>query len=223
MPYFKNNDVNIIFIHIPKTGGTSIEEYFSARFNIPFNNKSLFGFIDNETKSRENMIINSTLQHITYKQMIKYNKVFNIDFHNSKIITVVRNPYERIISDFFFHSLINVNTTKKEVFNLMQKYLVSNNYDNHNLPQYSFIIDYTGKIRSNIHVLHTETLTNDMKKLGYTDFDGVIYKNKSNVNYYDYLNKKSIQIINRFYHFDFILFNYNKLPTKMKIHRKINN
>jgi len=29
MPYFKNNDINLLYIHIPKTGGTSIEHYFS--------------------------------------------------------------------------------------------------------------------------------------------------------------------------------------------------
>jgi hypothetical protein len=31
MPYFKNNDINLLFIHIPKTEGTIIEKY-----NIPF-------------------------------------------------------------------------------------------------------------------------------------------------------------------------------------------
>ena len=42
MPYFKDNNINILFIHIPKTGGSSLEVYFSKKFNIPLNNKSLF-------------------------------------------------------------------------------------------------------------------------------------------------------------------------------------
>lgn len=41
MPYFKNDTINILFIHIPKTGGTSLEEYFSSKFNIKLNKYSL--------------------------------------------------------------------------------------------------------------------------------------------------------------------------------------
>ena len=39
MPYFKNDNVNILFIHIPKTGGSSVETYLSNHFNILLNNK----------------------------------------------------------------------------------------------------------------------------------------------------------------------------------------
>jgi glycyl-tRNA synthetase alpha subunit len=125
MPYFNNDDINILFIHIPKTGGTSVEHYFSSKFNIPLNNKSLFSFIRSKTKSNENIIINSSLQHITYNQIIKYNNVFNINFNNIKILTIVRNPYERVISDLFWQSKININTSKENVFDIMREYLVS--------------------------------------------------------------------------------------------------
>jgi hypothetical protein len=50
-----------------------------------------------------------------------------------------------------------------------------------------------------------------MIALGYIDFN--IYENVNNekVNYYTYLNEKSIKIINDFYYYDFIIFNYNKI------------
>jgi hypothetical protein len=134
MPYFKNEDVNILFIHIPKTGGSSLELYFSLKFNIQLNNKSLFLFIEDKPLLDENMEIKSSLQHITYNQIIKYSKIFNINFENITILTIVRNPYERIMSDLFFFKLITHDDTKETTFNIIKKYVVSDNYDNHNIP-----------------------------------------------------------------------------------------
>ena len=157
MPYFKNNDINVLFIHIPKTGGTSIEVYFSIKYNIELNNNSLFLVIEDERLLNENMKINSSLQHITYNQIVEYSKVFNINFDNIKIITVVRNPYERIVSDLFFFELITIDTTKKEVFNIINKYLVSEIYDNHNIPQHIFVTNNNKEIIQDIHILHLWT------------------------------------------------------------------
>ena len=70
MPYFKNNEVNILLIHIPKTGGTSLELYFSYKYNIPLNNNSLFNFLDNTVKKDNNIVIKSSLQHVTYQTML---------------------------------------------------------------------------------------------------------------------------------------------------------
>lgn len=211
MPYFKNNDINILFIHIPKTGGTSIENYFSSKFNIKLNNESLFLYINKDIQIKNNIIINSSLQHITYKQIIEYNKVFNINFNNIKIITIVRNPYERIISDLFWYKKINVNSSKEEIFNIIELYILSIDYDNHNIPQYTFITNENKELISNIHILHTETLKNDMVNLGYTDFNSYDNIGDKTLNYYNYLNNYSIKLINNFYHYDFILFNYQKI------------
>lgn len=209
MPYFNNKDINLLFIHIPKTGGTSLETYFKLKYNIPLNNNSLWDF-----STDENIKIDSSLQHITYKQMVQNNNILNIDFNNIKIISIVRNPYERIVSDLFYNKLITPRTTQKDVFNIITKYLVSDKYDNHNIPQYKFVTDDNEGIIQNIHILRTESLTNDMINLGYNDFNIFDNVNKNKVNYYKYLNIDSILIINQFYHLDFILFNYNKITFK---------
>jgi len=161
----------------------------------------------------ENIKIKSSLQHITYNQIVKYSKIFNIDFDNIKIITIVRNPYERFVSDLFYFSLITTDSTKEAVFDILHNYLVSDKYDNHNIPQHTFITNDKGEIIENIHILKTESLTNEMKVLGYIDFNIYDNVNINKVNYYNYLNNESIEIINKFYHLDFILFNYNKISV----------
>lgn len=216
MPYFKTSEINILFIHIPKTGGTSVEHYFSKKYNIPLNKKSLYMYFSNEEKIKYDLKITSSLQHITYNQIFEYRKIFDINFDNIKIITIVRNPYERIISDLFYFSKLGlismtVTSSKDEVFNMIKTYISATNLDNHNLPQHVFITIFNEKIIPNIHILHTESLTDDMHKLGYKDFNLHLHTNPEKINYIDYLNSDSIKLINDYYDKDFKLFNYKKI------------
>ncbi len=209
MPYFKKNDTNLLFIHIPKAGGTSLQLYFSEKYNIPLNNKSLYGDFIEKHKLHNN--INTSLQHMKYLTIFEYKDFFGINFDNINIITIVRNPYERIISDLFWSIKISIDTSKDKVFDIIKTYVLSNNLDNHNIPQYLFITDDNKELIPNIKILHTETLQSDMFNLGYTDFSIKENSNKHNVNYYDYLNNDAIQLINDFYDYDFKLFNYEKI------------
>ena len=138
------------------------------------------------------------------------NSVFSIDFNNIQIFTIVRNPYERVISHLFFKNKIQIDTSKKKVLDEIKKFVISTDCDNHNIPQYHFVTDKHGCLIPTIQILKTESLKTDMHKLGYTDFNNFDQCNKNKLNYYDYLNNDSIEIINIFYHLDFILFHYPK-------------
>ena len=79
----------IIFIHIPKTGGTSIENYMNI---LNYNNPIL--------KHGYGTFKNISFQHFTYSD---YNEFLGIHiFKNYFKFSVIRNPYTRIISEYFW-------------------------------------------------------------------------------------------------------------------------
>jgi len=137
--------------------------------------------------------------------------IFSDEITEKETIEKINHSYERMISDLFYFKLININTSKEDTQKTIEEYMNSeSNYDNHKLPQYVFITDENNCLIPNIHILRTETLTNDMIQLGYSDFNIHDNKNENKINCFDYLNEKSIGIINEYYHEDFVLFGYEK-------------
>jgi len=209
MPYYK--DINLLFIHIPKTGGTSLEQYLQKKTR-----QTVYSVFNSSNVLFEKFKLKTpSLQHLTYKEILEYKDMLNVDFDEKlKIITIVRNPYDRIISDLFFNDLINENSTAPQVYEVIQKYIYQDYYDhdNHNKPQYEFLIDDNNSIIPNIAIFKTETLTPDLIKYGYDDFNLNFHSNKKNIKkdkYANYLNNDSIKLINDFYKKDFELFNYD--------------
>lgn len=189
MLYFKNNDVKTLFIHIPKTGGTSVEKYLRNKFN----KDSLLSF-----RFTTNKI--SSARHPIFEEI----KKSNLKLDEIMILSIVRNPYEKIMSNLFYNNLIMKESTKDEVYSIIKDKI--NSY----IPQYKYLTDNNELIK-NLILLRTEYLKSMMIKLGYTDFDLHENSNKNIVNYYDYLNQESINLINEVYSKDFELFGYPKI------------
>ena len=215
MPYFKNENINLLFIHIPKTGGTSIEQYLKKKYLIELKRSSIFGRYNN---FKQKILCNKWIQHLPYKLIFKFNNLFNITTDNLSIFSVVRNPYDRIISAIFFNvKYINPNASKAQIYITLKDILSKRNIDFHFKPMYYFLTDENDNLIDNIKILRTESLNDDMIKYGYSDFDN--WNNKSRVhikkgldyNYTNYLNSDTIKLINTFYEKDFILFNYDMI------------
>lgn len=201
MPYYKEK--KLLFLHIPKTGGQVIEkeigkqcvqtlhsDYINSLLDEPYNKKSL--------------------QHQYYTTLYKYQNRLDISFDNIKIFSVVRNPYDRIISDLFHWEIINKNYTSEQVCDVIKKYYLEKPYlDNHNEAQYKFLVDENGELIKNIKIFKTETLNESNDELNrFLGFDINIKQPNVNKNYSMYLNKESIFLINEYYKKDFELFNY---------------
>jgi len=125
MPIFKKNDLTVFFSHIPKTGGSSIEEYFLQNgFNITLLSGGLYP---------------CSLQHRQYGDKELMMSLGECDINYS--FTIIRNPIDRLISGF---NMRNPNMDMSKLNNYILdnlKLYRSDNYilDNHIRPQNEFI------------------------------------------------------------------------------------
>lgn len=191
------------FLHITKCGGTTIEN-IGKKYNI------LWGKYDKDL----------SFHHYTFAR-ISVNIIKNNDW-----FMVVRNPYERILSEYYCKwGGYGKNITKdtKEYMNTFLIHKIKNrneiktiNYYGHYKKQCDYL--KSNHIRKdNIHILKLENLKEDFQdlmrkyKLNHVNID--LHDNKSikkkwTINDF---SKELIELINYVYHDDFVFFNYSKL------------
>lgn len=136
MPLYLSEKINILFIHIPKTGGTTIENWIMSTGNF----KQLFF---SEHILEDTRVTGQHFGHETLSVLIG-------DINNSHLykFAVVRNPYDRLISEFFYRvktkDLLLGKRPEKYfstwVENILNKYKEDNSIlDNHIRPQRFFV------------------------------------------------------------------------------------
>jgi hypothetical protein len=154
-----------------------------------------------------------SLQHCTFMEIRSRKEYFGINFKGLTILSAIRHPYERMISNLFFYRLISESSTEDEVEEASRKFLSEPpaKYDNHPLPQYLYLINENGDIPKRIKIIRNEKLNRQMHDLGYTDFDIHIQKNPKTLDYFEYFNQNTIQMINEHYKKDFEYFGYTTL------------
>lgn len=210
MPVIKFNKRLIYFSHIPKCGGTSIESYLSQI------TQSKLSFVDSNfhRQSIEGRWNISSPQHIPG---VIVQRLFPIDFFDI-FFTVVRNPLKRFYSAFEFNkrkSLLDPNIDINyfvENFHSFKPFQLGN-FDNHFLPQVSFLYPNANyqvfKLESGLHLVKTYI---DSVILGresgfsmpHVDFhydDSIVIEKKL-------LSSTSLQLIHEIYKNDFESFKY---------------
>lgn len=193
--YFRNK---CIFVHIPKTGGSSIK-------------KSVFH--------------NMGMNHLTIRD---YKFIFsNIEFNNFFKFAFVRNPWERLVSSYFYLKQGGVHDQDQKWGNLiLGKY---NSFDNfvkswvntnniyshvHFMPQYTFIcyknkiaVDFIGKLENfNLDFKYVLEKINIQTNCQHTN-------RSQHRNYTDYYTDLTTEIVREVYRKDIDLFGYDFIES----------
>jgi chondroitin 4-sulfotransferase 11 len=139
-----DNKRKIIFLHIPKTGGTSVEQALNLVYK-----KDGYGINDNK-KAMQHYDWHEYKKHIGNEKYDKYYK-----------FTISRNPYDKVVSDYFWlknvAKITNDNFQKKSFDEYLNycEHIVKNKlynltiYHDHFKPQHRFIFDNNNKLMIN--------------------------------------------------------------------------
>lgn len=200
MPILKNK---LLFIHIPKTGGTFIESSFNLNKSDPYlYNATNFVFFNN---------IQFALQHLNYTAIVEKNLIEKNKLNSMYKFTFIRNPYTRALSEYFYSNQ-TVEVFNEDIFHeFVVNRFITPQYDHH-LPQsfyFDIKYDFVGKF---------ENLISDLKQLcKNVNISINIPTEKINASRFDKnelvdkIKPETIDVINEVFSDDFDLGNYNKL------------
>jgi hypothetical protein len=217
MPLYHKH--KLIHVHIPKTGGTSIEGQLLDKSDIK--DQMLNGSDKNMLCYVADPIRKKSHQHYTFLEIIDCCREKNIDLDGYSSFAVVRNPFIRAVSDFHFcntyflnkkYKMDDIELIREEFRLFLLEFLDPESmekFDWHAYPQYKYISDIDGNSFDFIRVLRFENLSEDFLSLGIGDL--VTHANESirKYGYEQYYTAETKDMILNYYKEDFIRFGYS--------------
>lgn len=156
------------FVHITKTGGTSIEAAAAAagiKWGICHFQKELSVGCSGSPN------IPMTIESLRFKNISPWHQPLQYfalnPFQHADTFAVVRNPYDRYISEYYcpwggYHAP-NENKDDPDVMNKYLQYRIPRETEHHWLPQHFYIYNEGERVVD--HVLHFENLEEGFKDL----------------------------------------------------------
>ena len=218
-----NKKLKVLFIHIPKTGGTSISQMldFSTISNLNYSGSttkypalykvysdsfSLYDYVKLLTKPP---------QHFTN---IELKKIFGSSINDYYKFSVVRNPYQRIASGYNKKLIKNAGSPGYEDLTaFVDKFLKtepitrSSDFQGHLETQTSFLLDENNVIDPSIEIFKFEDLTKCFDKIRQI-YPGIPNRHANASPEYSYKSLYTDETAAKVYEFyknDFINFGYS--------------
>lgn len=141
-----------IFVHIPKTGGQSVEHVFLNLHNLDWDNRSPLLLRHNDDPKRGP----ERLAHLTASEYVDCEYISQDQFDAYYKFAFVRNPFSRLVSAYKFRKYhMKMNFKDFVISGLPAKNYYSGAY-RHIIPQYDYIynekdellVDFVGKLEN---------------------------------------------------------------------------
>lgn len=192
-----SHKLKFIFIHIPKTSGNSLSWF-------------LKDFIDNDVVRRSsrlgenqgiNIICEKTKKDIKHVNITYYKNTYGEKINDYFKFTIVRNPYDRMLSFYFWSKgKNNQKFDRNEFINFIKKM---------DTPLQHEFIDNT------FHIIHFENLTNELKNVecfkeivDFNNYPTLNASSNSKRNYNEIYDKELKDVVFNMHKKDFEIFGY---------------
>ncbi|MFK7918845.1 MAG: sulfotransferase family 2 domain-containing protein [Ilumatobacter sp.] len=225
MPVYRHH--RLAHLHIPKTAGTAIESQFAGLDDMQFDPTSFVGQITRADRCYE-------LQHLTLNEL-------RIESHHDvdalDIFAVVRNPYQRLVSEYFWRQSILernpaaamagfesftslVEAIPLDMIHNWDRYIafadaVHANLLIHLRPQSHYVCNLGGRLDPAVNIVRFEHLHEDLEPIYLRHDVATRLAQREQMPYRlsDFYNDASLSLVNRAYAHDFEWFGYERLDT----------
>lgn len=131
-----------LFVHVPKTAGQSVEQFFMDRLGLDWDadrEKVLLGDNDDPTRGTEK------LAHLSASEYLDCGFIERDEFDRLFKFSFVRNPFERIVSEYRYRNYFQHRSFRDFVLNKLPDPGWDDKY-RHVMPQYDMLHDADGRL-----------------------------------------------------------------------------
>ena len=151
---------NCVFVHIPKTAGQSIEQFFMDRLGLDWKeDREALYLHHNDDPARGT----EKLAHLSAAEYVECGHMTPGEFSSSFKFAFVRNPWSRLLSEYRYRNYFHHRSFKDFVLHKMPSPGFDDKY-RHVMPQYDMLYDKEGNLLVD-YVGRFETLQQDFDRV----------------------------------------------------------